>query len=157
MIFQEEHLAQVTGHIEALTHAHWQEAEARLHGTGYQYNAGHYATLEGLGMLALYTARHGGRLAGYAAFCLTPCPHRPGLTVAVLDGLYLCPQARQGLTALALLRHAEAGLQARGVGFVQYSSPAARPCDALYRRLGAVPTEQVWHKRLDMAEEQGAC
>ena len=44
--------------------------------------------------------------------------------------------------------HAEAALAARGVALVQYSSPVSRPCDALYRRLGARATETVWHKTL---------
>ena len=87
-------------------------------------------------------------LAGYAAFTLVDCPHRPQTLLAALDGLYLAPWARGGLFALRLLRHAESALAARGVGLVQYSSPASRPCHALYRRLGAQPTETIWHKTL---------
>ena len=87
-------------------------------------------------------------LAGYAAFTLVDCPHRPQTLLAALDGLYLAPWARGGLFALRLLRHAEAALAARGVSLVQYSSPASRPCHALYRRLGAQPTETIWHKTL---------
>ncbi len=84
----------------------------------------------------------------YAAFTLVPCPHRPKTLLAALDGLYLTPEARGGFTALRLLRHAEAALGQRGVALVQYSSPASRPCDALYRRLGAHHTETVWHKEI---------
>ena len=87
-------------------------------------------------------------LAGYAAFTLVDCPHRPQTLLAALDGLYLAPWARGGLFALRLLRHAEAALAVRGVGLVQYSSPTSRPCHALYRRLGAQPTETIWHKTL---------
>ena len=87
-------------------------------------------------------------LQGYAAFTLTDCPHRPGKRLAALDGLYLAPAARKGLAVLKLLRAAEAGLRERGADVVQYSSPASRPCDALYRRLGARHTESVWHKEL---------
>ena len=87
-------------------------------------------------------------LAGYAAFTLVACPHCPQTLLAALDGLYLAPWARGGLFALRLLRHAEAALAARGVSLVQYSSPASRPCHALYRRLGARPTETIWHKTL---------
>lgn len=67
---------------------------------------------------------------------------------AALDGLYLAPAARKGLTVLRLLRTAEAGLRERGADMIQYSSPASRPCDVLYRRLGARHTESVWHKEL---------
>ena len=68
--------------------------------------------------------------------------------LAALDGLYLAPRARRGLNALTLLHSAEAALAARGASLVQYSSPASRPCGALYRRLGARETETIWHKWL---------
>ena len=161
-----------------LTAAHWDEVEAPLHGPQhYALDDNRYASLERLGMLHISAARGpvvaaGGEpcdataagtpdeshatsetgasapLAGYAAFTLVDCPHRPQTLLAALDGLYLAPWARGGLFALRLLRHAEAALAARGVGFVQYSSPASRPCHVLYRRLGAQPTETIWHKTL---------
>ena len=165
------HLAQEAGQLAA---AHWDEVEAPLHGPQhYTLDYHRYTSLERLGMLHISAAR--GRavdepcnaakctpgephataetdasapLAGYAAFTLVACPHRPQTLLAALDGLYLAPWARGGLFALRLLRHAEAALAARGVGLVQYSSPTSRPCHALYRRLGAQPTETIWHKSL---------
>ena len=158
-----------------LTAAHWDEVEAPLHGPQhYALDVNRYASLERLGMLHISAARGlavgepreitdaatpdkihtttetgaSAPLAGYAAFTLVDCPHRPQTLLAALDGLYLAPWARGGLFALRLLRHAEAALAARGVGLVQYSSPASRPCHALYRRLGAQPTETIWHKPL---------
>ena len=168
------HLAQEAGQLTA---AHWDEVEAPLHGPQhYALDANRYASLERLDMLHISAARGlaGGEpcdatdatgaaaegvrttdatgatapLAGYAAFTLVGCPHRPQTLLAALDGLYLAPWARGGLFALRLLRHAETALAARGVGLVQYSSPASRPCHALYRRLGAQPTETIWHKTL---------
>ena len=165
------HLAEQAGQLAA---AHWDEVEAPLHGPQH-YTLDHerYASLERLGMLHISAAR--GRtvdepcdategtpdeprtdaetnasapLAGYAAFTVVACPHRPHTLLAALDGLYLAPWARGGLFALRLLRHAESALAARGVSLVQYSSPASRPCHALYRRLGAQPTETIWHKTL---------
>ena len=164
-------LAHEASHLAA---AHWDEVEAPLYGQQtYALDHTRYATLERLGMLHISAARgHTGAatcpdrqgsaadsnrvlqgqgstpLAGYAAFTLVTCPHRPQTLLAALDGLYLAPWARGGLFALRLLRHAETALAARGVGLVQYSSPASRPCHALYRRLGAQPTETIWHKTL---------
>ncbi|MDE5879424.1 MAG: GNAT family N-acetyltransferase [Desulfovibrio sp.] len=148
--FREEAVAEAAPEAAALARAHWREVEAELHGgADYVLDAERYATLERLGMLALVTARDGeGRLAGYAAFTLAPCAHLAGQVVAALDGLYLAPRARGGLNALSLLRSAEAALAGRGAAVVQYSSPASRPCEALYRRLGARKTETIWHKRL---------
>ena len=171
-----ETFSQLAQEVRQLAAAHWDEVEATLHGRQrYSLDDERYKTLERLGMLhisaarghcgpadasdAAPDARRGQRgnlqrlaptapLAGYAAFTLVACPHRPQTLLAALDGLYLAPWARGGLFALRLLRHAESALAARGVGLVQYSSPASRPCQALYRRLGARPTETIWHKTL---------
>lgn len=89
-----------------------------------------------------------GVLAGYAAFVLAPCPHRSGQILAVMDALYLVPEVRQGFAALRLLRHALRGLGARGAHAVQFSSPQSRPCDALFRRLGARTVETLWQMEL---------
>ncbi|WP_165078266.1 MULTISPECIES: GNAT family N-acetyltransferase [unclassified Desulfovibrio] len=149
LVFRQEG-AGVLGEAAELAAAHWREVEAELHGgADYAPDGERYAALERLGMLSITTARdREGRLAGYAVFTLAPCPHLKGETVAALDALYLAPQARRGLNALALLRSAEAAVAARGAALAQYSSPASRPCGALYRRLGATHTETIWHKRL---------
>ena len=177
-----EIFSQVSTEAEQLAAAHWNEVEAALHGAQrYRLDHKRYASLERLGMLHISAARgHTGAatcpdrkgsaadgnralqgqgstpLAGYAAFTLVTCPHRPQTLLAALDGLYLAPWARGGLFALRLLRHAESALAARGVSLVQYSSPASRPCHALYRRLGARPTETIWHKTLPPAPAKAA-
>lgn len=146
---QTETFAHVREEAVPLTRAHWDEVEAGMHGAeAAPLDVAQYARWEELGMLHISTVRDGVRLAGYAAFALCPCPHRPGVLLAALDGLYLAPEVRGGMTALRLLRQAEEALAARGVGIIQYSSPASRPCDALYRRLGARQTESIWHKEV---------
>lgn len=159
-----ELFSHLAAEAEQLAAAHWDEVEAPLHGPQH-YTLDHerYTSLERLGMLHISAARGlagddlnhaadataaSAPLAGYAAFTVVACPHRPHTLLAALDGLYLAPWARGGLFALRLLRHAEAALAARSVGLVQYSSPTSRPCHALYRRLGAQPTETIWHKSL---------
>lgn len=150
LVLRSESFAAIKNEAQPLAAAHWNEVEAPLHGQArYRIDTARYLHLEALHMLHISAARqHDKSLAGYAAFTLVPCPHRAGILLAALDGLYLAPKTRGGLTALRLLRHAEAALQQRGAGLVQYSSPASRPCDALYRRLGARHTETIWHKEL---------
>ena len=166
-----ESFSQLAVEAGNLTAAHWDEVESALHGEQrYALDHTRYVSLERLGMLHISAARghdaaqmagaHQGQadihppahkaapLAGYAAFTLVDCPHRPHTLLAALDGLYLAPWARGGLSALRLLRHAEVALAERGASLVQYSSPASRPCHALYRRLGAQLTETIWHKAL---------
>ena len=165
-----ETFSHVAAEVEQLAAAHWDEVEATLHGAQhYRLDHERYACLERLGMLHISAARglpeadqctatNTSRvpLAGYAAFTLVACPHCPQTRLAALDGLYIAPWARGGLFALRLLRHAESALAARGVSLVQYSSPTSRPCHALYRRLGAQPTETIWHKKLPPAPFKAA-
>ena len=108
------HLAEEAAKLAA---AHWDEVEAALHGPQhYTLDNERYASLERLGMLHISAARGWGEddidnatsatsakppLAGYAAFCVVACPHRPQTLMAALDGLYLAPWARGGLFAFA--------------------------------------------------------
>ena len=157
-----ETFSQVSAEAEQLAAAHWDEVEAALHGAQrYRLDHERYASLERLGMLHISAARGLTEADQSAASAtssapLVACPHCPQTLLAALDGLYLAPWARGGLFALRLLRHAEAALAARGVSLVQYSSPASRPCHALYRRLGARPTETIWHKTLPPAPARAA-
>lgn len=156
LVFQQETAATAAQAAALLARDHWREVEAPIFGGGdYVLDSERYARLESLNMLACATARDGsGRLVGYAVFTLAPCPHLSGEIVAALDALYLAPCARGGFNALALLRSAERHLAGRGATLIQYSSPASRPCGALYRRLGARQSETIWHKRLEGAKPQ---
>ena len=165
MRIQTEPFAAVAAEVLPLAQAHWDEVEAVLYGPQeYTLNADQYRLFDRLGALHLVTARMTagdagdvadagdaaapGVLVGYAAFVLAPCPHRAGQVLAVMDALYLVPEARRGIAALRLLRHALRGLVARGAHAVQFSSPQSRPCDALFRRLGARSVETLWQMEL---------
>ncbi len=148
--YQSESLAAVAESVRPLLQEHWDEAEAPMHGQQeYVLDVQQYTLFEELNMLHICTARDASMaVRGYAVFTLTPCYHKGGELMASLDALYLQPAMRRGLAALQLLRAAEEALRKRGVRSVQYSSPVARPCHALYRRLGAKHTESVFHKVL---------
>ena len=150
--FAVETFAAVRQEAEALAAAHWDETEAALYGdrAGVPLSVPMFESMEAAGILHIVTARDAeGRMAGYAAFCLSENMAMPGRIQASNLGLYLSPALRgDPFTALRLLRWAEQSLRARGVRSVAYISPVSRPCDALYRRLGAKMTETTWHKEL---------
>ena len=152
VFFAVEAFAAVKDEAAALCRAHWEETEASMYGerAGVPVNAAMFEVLEATGSLHIVTARDAaGALAGYAAFCLAPNIAMPGRVQASNLGLYLSPALREEpFAALRLLRWAEGSLRERGVFSVAYISPASRPCDALYRRLGARMTETTWHKEL---------
>ncbi len=152
LLYQSETLATVLGQVEELLHAHWQEVEASMHGQRpYVLQKEQYQLFEQLHMLHISTVRtEQGELCGYAVFTLIPCHHKGGDILANLDAFYIKPhvRAKQAFVAIRLLREAEKALQERGAKSVQYSSPMSKPCDALYRRLGAQHTESIYHKNL---------
>ncbi len=150
LLYQTETLSTVAPQVSQLLQNHWDEVEASMHGAQkYVLNLEQYTLYEQLHMLHMSTARLAqGHLCGYAVFTLCPCPHKQDTLLAQLDALYLAPEQRHGLQAIQLLRHAEKSLQERGAAMVQYASPSSKPCDALYRRLGAKLTEHIYHKYL---------
>lgn len=150
--FAQETCCQVWGEVEKLAQAHWQETEAAMYGGLHEViDIAGFEALEASGLLHITTIRDAGRLTGYAVFMLTAVPQMGGRTNASLVGLYLSPDVRKksgGWLALGLLRESEKMLRKRGVDGIVYNSPHSRPCDALYLRLGAKPTETVFYKSL---------
>jgi len=150
--FAVETFAAVQKEAEVLCCAHWDETEAAMYGdrAGVPLTRHMFKAMEDAGVLHIVTARNEeGKLAGYAAFCLSENIAMPGKIQATNLGLYLAPETRNDpFTALKLLRWTEQSLKERGVYSVAYTSPVSRPCDALYRRLGAKMTETTWFKEL---------
>ncbi len=136
--------------VPQMAQAHWDEVEADLYGAQkYTLDEAQYRQLESLDMLHIsagWDAR--GALCAYASFTITPCFHKNKERIATLDALYVATQSRGAFAVLRLLREAEKALKERGAVRVQYSSPVSKPCDALYRRLGARHTESIFHKEL---------
>lgn len=149
--FAVEDYATVRQEAEALAVAHWQETEAAMYGeqAGVPITDAAWENMAALGLLHIVTAREAGALVGYAVFVLAENINMPGRVQASNLALYLAPTVRgDPFLAVKILRWAEGSLRGRGVASVAYISPVSRPCDALYRRLGAVMTETTWHKEL---------
>lgn len=149
--FAVEAYSEIREEAAPLTVAHWQESEAAMFGPqgGVPMATAMFESLEQGGLLHVVTVRQAGVLQGYAAYCLSENLNMPGRITASALGLYLSGSVRADpFLALRLLRWADCSLRARGVFGVSYSSPASRPCDALYRRLGATLTETIWFKGL---------
>lgn len=150
--FEAERFADVAAVQARLTDAHWQETELELYGpVPHALDVSGFEALEQAGLLHIQTVRVNGSLEGYAGFILARQPQLGGMVTANLLGLYLDPGVRKldPWIALKLLRSAENALLARGVSGVVFGSPHSRPCDALYRRLGAEPIETMYYKKLE--------
>ena len=151
LFFAVEPYSRIRAEAAPLAAAHWQETEKALYGpqTAVPMTHALYDALEQGGALHIVTARTGAALHGYAAYCLSENLNMPGRSTASALALYLSREARtDAFAALRLLRWAENSLRQRGIAGIGYASPPSRPCDALYRRLGAKITETVWYKEL---------
>ena len=149
--FAVERFADVLPEVEPLAMTHWRETGEAMHGRtdGIPLDVPVWQGMEVSGTLHVVTARREGLLVGYAAFCVGPNAVMPGRTQASCIALYLTENARcDPHEAMRLLRWAEESLRERGADCVSYVSQVARPCDAVYRRLGARMTETVWFKEL---------
>ncbi len=148
--FHSETLANILPCVESLAQAHWHEVEEIMHGKqDYTINEHAYKQLEELNMLHISIAKDTQEnIGGYIVFIITSSHHKPQELIASLDAFYLVPAMRKSFTAIEFLRNAESSLRERGVHVIQFSSPASRPCDALYKRLGAKHIENIYHKRL---------
>ena len=149
--FAVEPYSHICGEVAPLAIAHWQETEEAMYGSQTTVPITHsmYDAMEQGGVLHVVTARMDGVLHGYAAYCFSENLNMPGRFTASALALYLSREIRtDAFAALRLLRWAEDSLRQRGISGIGYNSPASRPCDALYRRLGAKITETVWYKEL---------
>jgi hypothetical protein len=72
-----------------------------------------YAALDAAGALAIFTARDGVSLVGYAAFFVVKHPHHLAMRLVQNDILFLERPYRRGRNALRFIEFCEAQLQAR--------------------------------------------
>ncbi|MCR5563995.1 MAG: GNAT family N-acetyltransferase [Desulfovibrio sp.] len=149
--FTLEPFAAIEREVLPLASAHWSEIGEQTYGrveTPISFPV--WRSIEQAGAMHIVTARDDdGALKGYAAFCVGPHQNIEGKVQASCLALYVAQDMRRDpFVALRMLRWAEDTLRDRGVDCVAYVSQAERPCDAIYRRLGAKMTETTWFKEL---------
>ena len=113
MTYQEERFSDLRIEAAELFEQHWREAGNRPEPVDMDW--GSYRAMEDAGVLLTVTARHYGRLVGYAAFVIWKHPHHRTITVADCDCVFLEGGRRQGLAGQFFIRHIEKVLRNRGV------------------------------------------
>lgn len=112
-----------------------------------------YAALQAAGQLRCYTARDCGRLVGYALFFVRPNHHYRGSLQAWQDVLYLHQDYRRGRVGITLIRVAETRLRAEGVQVVYHHAKRTNKTGELLGCMGYELVDEIWAKRLDVAEK----
>jgi hypothetical protein len=131
---QAESLRAILEELAPLHDEHWRETERHRHGLALRPDYDAMLARERAGRCLQFTVRRGQELCGHLRMWLFPSMHTQTL-VAEEDTLYMRPEHRGGMTALALLRYAEAALIALGVREIRANSKVINNADVLMRRM----------------------
>lgn len=144
-----ERIIEVFGEIKPLLQAHWAEI-AHYPDIPLDPDYDRYVQAERNGQLRIFTARHDGKLVGYAIYGVTRGLHYKGSLIAVQDILFVTPAFRRGRIASRLIDHVHAHLRAEGVQVVVDHVKAAHPAlGRLLERKGSELMDQIYTRRLD--------
>jgi hypothetical protein len=108
-------------------------------------NKAAYQRMASYGALAVFTARNGERLVGYAAFFISPSLHHYPAIFAQADVIYLMPEQRQALAGLSFMQFIRAELADRDVNraFIGSKADPSKSIAPLLDRIGAVLVDQI--------------
>jgi len=107
-----------------------------------------YEILAEGGLLRIYTVRDDGMLVGYAVFTLNPNTRHQHILQAQQEVLYLRPDFRKGTMGLLLIKYADKALSEVGVQVILHNVNVSYDISALLKRVGYVPLEQTYIKRV---------
>lgn len=108
--------------------------------------------LDRAGIVGLTTARVDDLLVGYALSVVTKPLWHAGTLAAHIEGVYLDPLYRQGLTGYRLLKEHVSSLRQSGVRVIKSEAPDRIDhgrLAILLRRLGMKPIERVYYMLLE--------
>jgi GNAT superfamily N-acetyltransferase len=111
--FARESVADVMDEIRPLLEQHWKEI-AHYPDIPLDPDYGRYRTLETLGLLRIFTARHDGQLVGYAIYAVNFSLHYRNSRQAQQDVLFVLPAYRRTRLGTLLVLGSGRRTEARG-------------------------------------------
>ncbi len=143
-----EKFSEISPFLGDMPQRHWDEAASPMYGKCCVVRLEQYQALEDAGVLYVVATRDKlKRVIAYGIYIISPCMHVARIT-ATQCAIFVEKQYRGSACALQMMRTAESDLKAKGVHSVIYSSPESRSCAALFKRLGAKKTEEIYSKIL---------
>lgn len=146
--FKKELLYEVVVEVDDLLKLHYEELTANKDRVKLDPVWDDYAALERMGRLAVYSARDGSRLVGYAAFFLNKHIHYAGWLPAINDVLFLHPDYRKGSTGIKLIRFCEQQVKKAGADEIVFHTKQNTVMLKLLDHLGYATKEVVLGKIL---------
>lgn len=151
LTFGIEPLAKCWNECMALAVMHWQETEEYRHGQVFCPSFERYQEYDKLGMLVVYTARDGQRLAGHCGMYFCYSMHTQQL-IATEDALFMHPDYRRGRNAIRFIQFIEADCRARGVVEIGITAKTSNTVGKLLQYLDFVPVSVQYSKSLARAD-----
>lgn len=106
-----------------------------------------YRTLEGMGLLHVFSAVIEGELVGFISIIVSVLP-RYGVPIVVSESYFVARKHRATLAGLKLLKVAEDEVRALGANVMLVSAPNDGTLAKLLPRLGYRPTSTIFFKRM---------
>jgi GNAT superfamily N-acetyltransferase len=147
-IVRVESFRAVLPELEELHRLHWLETEKHRHGLALAPDYDAMAARERAGRLLQFTVRAEGALVGHLRMYLAVSLHTQTI-YAEEDTLFLLPQHRGGMLAIALMRYAETVLRIVGAREIRADSKLLNKADVLMKRLGYTPVALKFHKHFE--------
>lgn len=123
--FQREEFSDVIEEARVMLDQQWDEAGE--YGVGeLRLSEDRYIAMQKGGFLRIVTARHNGRLVGYASMFVFEGMHAAAKAM-VSDALYLLPPYRRPGVSMRLIRHVETLASAEGVTVIHWHANARFP------------------------------
>lgn len=151
LTFQIEKLAPIWPQIVSIATEHWKETEGYRHGQQFSPDAARYFQYEAIGFYVMFTARHEGRLVGYAGMYFTPSMHTQRL-IATEDTYFLLAEYRKGRNALDLYNFVEAECRRRGVVEIGMTAKLTNSAGRILEYLGYQVISRQYSKNLSYNE-----
>ena len=149
MIFQREPAEKILEDIIPLAIAHDKEVQDEIAAEfPLEIQRDAYMRLDKMNALRVFAARDGEKLAGYGIFIRCPSLRRVGLTIAMEEALYFCPEYRRAGNAIRFIKWIEEQLKPE-CQVVTYHSPTVNPVlGKVLERIGYTKHSEYFTRRI---------
>lgn len=143
----EQYSDQLMTEMKPLWVQHHNEIQ-QIRGAVLDPNLQMYQALASAGVLRIFTARREAGLVGYQVFTITSLPHFKEIKQAVMDILFLSPDARLGWMGYYFLKYADTELQKEGINVMFRAISARKDFGKILERMGYELCDLVFMRRI---------
>lgn len=148
IIYAEEPYYLIVNELKGIVQSQWDELGEDQYKIKLSPRYDDYAALDEQGSLAMFTARHLGKIVGYSVILLYPHRHHKDRIFADSDLIFVKKEYRNKRIGYRLIKMAETWLRDIGIDYITYNFKAHLPYGHGITKLGYVHIENVYGKYL---------